>query len=237
MINVSEANTTSNVLDGLSVKNKDSEDNDNELGQTAFLELMITQLQNQDPLSPQENTEFIAQLAQFSSVEGLERLNTQFEGFSGSFMSNQALQASSLVGSSVSVETDTSRLLPGSIISGTTELTQSTSDMGLSVYDESGALVTQVSLGPQAAGEVVFRWDGQYLEVDGELLDSSLNDGPLPAGEYRFEVIATQSGEVEQLPTWLSANVNSVTIETDGNIVLNLAGVGAIDIEDVKQFN
>ena len=86
-------NTTGNVLSNLNINNQPKETKNNELGQTAFLELMITQLNNQDPLSPQENTEFIAQLAQFSSVEGLERLNTNFDNFSSSFMSNQALQA------------------------------------------------------------------------------------------------------------------------------------------------
>ncbi len=234
---ISEASTGSTVLNNLNINNKSPDDKTNELGQSAFLELMITQLNNQDPLSPQENTEFIAQLAQFSSVEGLERLNSQFEGFSGNFMSNQALQASSLVGTSVSVETDTSRLASGGIVSGTAELAQSSADMSLNVYDESGSLVTQVSLGAQEAGEVVFRWDGQYLEVDGELLETSLNDGQLPPGEYRFEVLATQGGEVEQLPTWLSANVNSVTVDGEGGVVLNLAGAGSVDIDDVKQFN
>lgn len=234
---ISETNTASNVLDNFNIRGKEPEKKENELGQTAFLELMITQLNNQDPLSPQENTDFIAQLAQFSSVEGLERLNSQFENFSSSFMSNQALQASSLVGSSVSVETDHAQFIPGGIVSGTTQLAQSTSDMNLNIYDESGSLVSQISLGAQEAGEIVFRWDGQYLEVDGELLETSLSDGNLPAGEYRFEVTATQDSEVEQLPTWLSANVNSVTINADGSVVLNLAGLGAVDISDVKQFN
>lgn len=237
MTPVSETNAATNVLGNLSIRQKEPETKTNELGQTAFLELMITQLNNQDPLSPQENTEFIAQLAQFSSVEGLERLNGQFESFNNSFMSNQALQASSLVGSAVSVETDTSRLSQGGIVSGTAALPQSTSDMSLRIYDESGSLVTEVSLGSQEAGDVVFRWDGQYLELDGELLETSFSEGEMPAGEYRFDVTATQDGEVEQLSTWLSANVNSVTLDAGGGIVLNLAGIGAVDIGDVKQFN
>ena len=62
-------NTTGNVLSNLNINNQPKETKSNELGQTAFLELMITQLNNQDPLSPQDNTEFVAQLAQFSSLE------------------------------------------------------------------------------------------------------------------------------------------------------------------------
>lgn len=232
-----EGNAAANILSNLSIGNKEPETKSNELGQSAFLELMITQLKNQDPLSPQENTEFIAQLAQFSSVEGLERLNGQFESFSGSFMSNQALQASSLVGRSVSVPTDTTMLQHGGIVAGSVDVPQSTPDMNIKIYDEGGSLVAQVPLGVQDAGELVFRWDGQFMEVNGELLDWSAGETPMGAGEYRFEVSAMVDGESEQLGTSLSANVNSVTLNSEGGIILNLAGVGAVDISDITQFN
>src|SRR5690625_5495064 len=105
---------------------------------------MITQMNHQDPLSPQDNTEFVAQLAQFSSVEGLERLNSNFEGFTNTFMSNQALQASSLVGTSVSVETDTSRLMEAGIVSGSVQLESSAAAVRMNIYNDKGALVAQV---------------------------------------------------------------------------------------------
>src|SRR5690554_3157858 len=97
-LNEVKNNTTGNVLSNLNISNAPQEKKTNVLGQTALLELMNTQFNNQDPLSPQDNTAFVAQLAQFSSVEGLERLISNFDSFSSSFMSNQALQASSLVG-------------------------------------------------------------------------------------------------------------------------------------------
>lgn len=231
-------NTTNNsVLNHLNINNQPKETKKNELGQTAFLELMITQLNNQDPLSPQDNTEFIAQLAQFSSVEGLERLNKNFDNFSSTFMSNQALQASSLVGRSVTVPAETSRLTMGGIISGSVDLPAATSDMKVNVYNGSGALVANIPVGGMPAGEVSFRWDGQFMEVNGELLTWSAGEDPLPVGEYRFEVYATQDGKQEQLKTSLSANVNSVTLGADGTITLNLAGLGPVNIGDVKQFN
>ena len=237
MSQVNSSTETNNILSGLSITNKQPEKKSNELGQTAFLELMITQLNNQDPLSPQDNTEFIAQLAQFSSVEGLERLNTNFDNFSSSFMSNQALQASSLVGRSVSVPTDKALLLTGGIVAGSVDVPESTSELNLSIYTKSGSLVGQVPLGVQEAGELVFRWDGQYMEVNGELLDWAAGEEPMPPGEYTFEVNTHIDGEAEQLPTSLSANVNSVTLNPDGSITLNLAGVGAVDISEVTQFN
>lgn len=238
MSQVNNDPSVNSVLSNLNVSNKNKDDEkSNELGQSAFLELMITQMNNQDPLSPQDNTEFIAQLAQFSSVEGLERLNSNFEDFSGSFMSNQALQASSLVGRSVTVPSESTQLLEGGIVNGTVDLENSTAEMNLNIYDSSGSMVGKVPLGSQAAGEVAFRWDGQSMEVNGELIDWNAGEEPLPPGEYRFEALAKQNGETEQLDTALSANVNSVTLGDDGQLTLNLAGIGAVNVGDVKQFN
>jgi flagellar basal-body rod modification protein FlgD len=203
------------------------------LGQAAFLELMITQMNNQNPLSPQDNSEFVAQLAQFSSVEGLERLNTSFN----SFMSNNALQASSLVGRNVTVESETSSLVAGGIISGSTDLEYSTTNLAISIYDDTGALVQKVPVGEVPSGEMVFRWDGQNMEVNGELLDWEAGENAAASGKYRFEVTADQNGTAEALKTSLSANVNSVTIGENGALILNLAGVGAVEADKVKQFN
>jgi len=237
MNTVNDASAAGHVLSNLSISQKKPEAKSNELGQTAFLELMITQMNNQDPLSPQDNTDFIAQLAQFSSVEGLERLNSSFDKFSGNFMSNQALQASSLVGRSVTVPTDTTYLANGGIVSGSVDVPQASSNVQISLYDSSGSLVGQVPLGAREAGEVVFRFDGQYMEVDGELIDWSAGEEPFAPGDYKFDVNANINGEAQSLATSLSANVNSVTLADNGGIILNLAGVGAVNISAVKQFN
>lgn len=226
--------SSTSVTDNLSIsKRQETKKNTNELGQAAFLELMITQMNNQNPLNPQDNSEFVAQLAQFSSVEGLERLNKSFN----SFMSNNALQASSLVGRSVSVETDKSVLYSGSIISGSVDLGYSTQDAQMRIYDQDGVLVQTIPVGKLPQGESVFRWDGQNLEVNGELLDWEAGDDAAAAGEYRFEVTASQNGKSEAIATALSANVNSVTIGENGELILNLAGIGAVEASKVKQFN
>lgn len=209
----------------------------NDLGQDAFLKLMITQMKNQDPLSPQKNSEFVAQLAQFSSVQGIEKLNTNFNNFTGGFNSNQALQASSLVGSSVSIESKTSILAKGDIISGNVNLASSTSDLKINIYDSKGGLAAEVPVGAVAGGDMNFRFDGHNMEVNGELLNWTSGTNALPPDTYSFKVIATQNGKPEQLTTNLSANVNSVTVGADGKLILNLAGHGSVDISKVKQFN
>jgi flagellar basal-body rod modification protein FlgD len=233
-MSTSAVNGASNVIDNYSSSTKHaSAAPTNELGQSAFLELMIAQMNNQNPLEPQDNTEFVAQLAQFSTVEGMERLNANFT----SFMSNNALQASSLVGRSVSVETDTSALFSGGVVSGSIELPYSTGDLQISIYDKAGALIQNIPAGTAAQGQNVFRWDGQYMEVNGNLLKWEAGDAAVGTGEYRFEVTALQNGKREAIGTNLSANINSVTIGDDGALILNLAGIGAVNVSEVKQFN
>ena len=209
---------------------------DKNLGQTAFLELMIAQLENQSPLDPQDNSEFVAQLAQFSSVEGLDRLNNNFDNFAASFISNQSLQAASLVGSSVSVPTDTAVLYENNVVSGTIQLPSSSGDVALNIYDAQGALVEEIDLGDRTAGDIIFRWDGNRIELDGELIEHQAQV-PQTSGEYRFEVIANQEGEPVQLDTLLSANVNSVSVDSNNELILNLAGAGSVKLSDIKQFN
>jgi len=227
------------LFSDLSIEKKtEDEAESNELGQKAFLKLMITQMENQDPLSPQDNTEFIAQLAQFSSVESLDRLNTNFDNFTNNFVANQALQASTLVGRSVTVPTDKASLSNGGVVNGSVEVPSSASDVSINIYSESGNLVDQFSLGVQPAGELVLRWDGKNLEANGEIFDQSTqNPDGLPAGNYRFEVSTNIDGEETQLDTALSANVNSVTVGANGVLTLNLAGVGAVTLAEVRQFN
>ena len=237
---MNEVGNTSDVLQHLSGANKHKPETkgSDELGQKAFLKLMITQLENQDPLSPQENGEFIAQLAQFSSVESLDRLNTNFDGFAQNFMGNQALQASSLVGRSVSVDTDTSFLGEGLAITGLIEVPETTDDLKVDIYSAAGELLDTINIGIAEEVDLAVRWNGQYAEVNGKLLDwKSSHEGGLPPGIYTLKATSSVESDTTQLATYLSANVNSVTVGANGNLTLNLAGVGAVKLSDVKQFN
>lgn len=236
---MNEISANTNIFSDLGLANKSEEEpKSNELGQKAFLELMITQMENQDPLSPQDNSEFIAQLAQFSSVESLDKLNNNFDSFTNNFVANQALQASTLVGRSVTVPTDVAHLSVGNVVNGSVDIPSSSGDVSINIYTEGGELVDQFSLGTQPAGELVLRWDGLNLEANGEIVDHSIqNPEGLPVGNYRFEVTTRIDGEATELDTALSANVNSVTVGVNGGLTLNLAGVGAVSLADVKQFN
>lgn len=197
----------------------------NDLGQDAFLRLMITQMNNQNPLEPQKNSEFVAQLAQFSSVEGLQNLNNTVNGLVNGYQSSRALQATALVGRAVKIPAESGYLGEGGVLVGSVDLPATTSSLTMNVYNEAGELVWNRELGAQEAGDLSFAWDG-------ELDDGSM----LPPGKYRFEALATIDGQPEQLQTYLAANVNSVTLGPDNTLTLNVAGVGPVALSEVREI-
>lgn len=212
----------SSVLDQYQIKQETTQKKD--LGKNEFLELLVAQLNNQNPLEPQENGEFIAQLAQFSQVEGIEKLNSSMGSLLSGYQSSQALQASSLVGRKVIVPTekavvDTSETFKGSLV-----LPVTSSNVYVNVYDSAGKAVSRVNLGQQAAGNVSFMWDGK---------DSSGN--LLPPGTYKFEAQATYADGTKGLYTLLPANVDSVALgQNGGEMKLNLAGIGSVPLSQVQ---
>ncbi|MES2819774.1 MAG: flagellar hook assembly protein FlgD [Pseudomonadota bacterium] len=195
-----------------------------ELGRNEFLNLLVAQLNNQDPLSPQSNGEFVAQLAQFSQVEGIEKLNTSMSTMLSGYQSSQALQASSLVGRKVIVPTDKAVVDTSEPFQGSLSLPVTSSNVFVNVYDATGATVNRINLGQQAAGNVAFAWDGK---------DASGNT--MPPGTYRFEAQASYDGETKGLHTLLPANVDSVTLgQNGGELMLNLAGLGSMGLSQVR---
>lgn len=226
MTDVSGVSNKAAVFESISgTQQKKEEPKKNELGQSAFLELMITQLKNQNPLDPQDNSAFVAQLAQFSSVEGLEKLNVSMSSMSNSYKSSSALQASALVGRAVMVEASEVPLNTGGVVLGQIALKDNTSNLIVNIFDQNGALVNQQSLGKQNKGELDFQWDGK---------DS--NGKTLPAGMYKFEALAEVNGKQVAQKTQLSTNVNSVTLGNAGQMTLNLNGVGAVKLSDIREI-
>jgi flagellar basal-body rod modification protein FlgD len=197
-----------------------------ELGQNEFMELMIAQMENQSPLDPQDNGEFISQLAEFSSLEEMQKLSSQVENFATSYQSSQALQASAMVGRTVLVPGTDAPMSSDGTISGMVDLEASTGSLKVSIFNASGELVNELNMGQQLAGSVPFSWDGK-----------NMNGEEMPYDQYTIKAETNQGGEVSQVTTLLSANVSSVSIGTGGAISLNLAGVGAIPLEEVREIN
>ena len=177
--------------------------NNDELGQAEFLELMTAQLQFQDPLQPMENGEFLGQMAQFGTVSGINDLNSAFNTMSESLQSNQALQASTLVGRSVMVPSDRLSYEPGATAEAAVNLDRSVSNVIVSIEDSTGQLIQRIDLGAQAQGMVDFEWSG---------VDQSGN--AVAAGEYRISAEIRRGNNVEAGETLTVVDVDSVTLFT-----------------------
>lgn len=224
-MNQIDSSINTGALSGLAIQPQKSAGS-NELGKNEFLELMIAQLNNQNPLDPQDNQAFIAQLAQFSSLEEMQKLTATVDSSASQFRSSQALQASAMVGRSVVVPSETAVFDGIRNVSGFVDLPSSASGLTLSVVSNSGELLNQVDMGPQAAGQIPFEWAGR---------DSSGNI--LPPGSYQLKAEARIAGTTESVSTLVSQNVNSVSIAADGTVSLNLSGLGPVSIGDIRQIN
>ena len=192
-------------------------------GQDRFLKLLVTQLKNQDPLNPLNNSEVTSQLAQISTVQGIEKLNTTLGGMAGNYDAGQTLQAASLVGRQVLVAGDALEL-SGAGSSAAFSLPQSVDRLSISVTDASGAIVHRVDLGAQAAGMQVFNWDGM-TDAGGRGVD----------GRYRFSVSAAANGKAVTAETYALGRVDGVTRAADGT-VLNLGSLGNKVLSEVKRI-
>ena len=197
-----------------------------ELGQEDFLTLMITQFQNQDPFEPMDNGEFLGQLAQFSTVSGIDSLNSSFNGLSGALQDEQALQAANLVGRSVLAAADRAWLDDSANINAAVELSGSASDVQVDIVNSNGELVKTISLGEQPAGIAKFSWDGR--DAAGDIA---------PAGEYALRARVIRGANVESAPTLIEAEVESVTLGQFGaGMTLNLQGGGTLALNQIYQI-
>lgn len=178
---------------------------DNKLGQGEFLTLMIIQLQNQDPLSPMDNGEFIAQMAQFSMVEGISQMSQSLADLTGSMNASQVLQASTMIGRDVLVEGDTTKLDSNQPLQGAVEIPFPTSSAQVSIFDMAGQPIKTIDLGYRNSGMATFEWDG--------LLDDGQQ---APAGSYRITGVLGTGTDQTALTTYTGARVQSVSMTGDG---------------------
>jgi flagellar basal-body rod modification protein FlgD len=202
--------------------------NKTELGQDDFLALMITQLKNQDPFKPLDPSQYVGQLAQFSSVSGLKEINTAITSLTASLRGNQVLDGASLIGRTIVAEGDTVYLSePGADRlgpSGAIEVPAGTTALQLVVKDASGATIKTLALNP-ASGLRGFNWDG-----------TTDSGAAAPAGAYTVGVIASVAGKNESLKTSIAAGVSSVSLDpATGALMLDTDSLGEIPMSDVER--
>ena len=191
--------------------------------QNRFLTLLVAQLENQNPLNPMENAEITSQLAQMSTVQGIEQLNTTLSSLVNSFASTQAIQASALIGKSVLVPGSNLVLHEEEAFAGL-NLSGSADQVTVSILDAAGRVVQTQDLGANSAGNLLFSWDGK----DG-------SGTALPDGVYSFRVSATQGGRPVAVDPLQIGMVSALTRTTNGNFQLDLSSLGQFDFDDVQQ--
>jgi len=211
---------------GSSGKSGNSYTGDSSLGKDAFLQLLVTQMQNQNPLDPQDNSQFVAQLAQFSSLETMQNLSTSVDGIGGMYQASQALQASSLVGRTVIVDSGSTHVDPSKDMVGTVNLPSSSTQTTVKIYNGDGDLVRTIDLKEQKAGDAKFTWDGK--DDDGKAV---------AAGDYSFKATGSLDGKSTDLKTYLPNTVTSVTMGGAGAaMTLNLADGTNVGLSKIRQI-
>jgi flagellar basal-body rod modification protein FlgD len=185
-----------------------------ELKQEDFLSLLTKQLAQQDPFKPVGNDQMIAQMASFATVDGNNQMNGQFENLNSSMTSNQALQASTLVGRDVLVPGVAGLKAENAGMAAMVKLPQSVDNLFVRIENELGQLVRTLDVGATPAGDSRVEWDGK-----------DENGVPTPAGKYNVKAGGLMEGQSTEFEVSTYANVNSVLLgKGDGNVLLNLAG-------------
>ena len=198
--------------------------NSTDEAQNRFMTLLVTQMKNQDPLNPMDNAQVTSQLAQLSTVTGIDKLNTTLEALQGNYQSSQSVAATGMIGHGVLVPGSSLSLSAGKSIFGV-ELAEAADSVEITIRDAAGKAVQTLDLGGQAAGSVPLAWDGTT--------DAGKH---APDGRYTFDVTATSGNAKMTALTSLSfAEVKSVSTGS-GGVKLNLPNMNPVNLADVRQI-
>ncbi len=191
--------------------------------QDRFLTLLVTQLKNQDPLNPMDNAEMTSQMAQMSTVEGIEKLNTTLSSMVDDIANSQSMQAASMIGKGVLVPGKNLTLSDGAAYAGI-NLESAADQVTLKIMDSSGNVIQTEKLGAREAGVFNIGWDGVMA------------DGTTAAdGSYTFSVEAVQGGNTVTA-TALQIGTVSALLRSSSGFLLDLGSLGTFEFDDVQQI-
>ena len=194
-----------------------------------FLTLLVTQLKNQDPMNPLDNAQLTSQLAQLSTVTGVNKLNTTLETLKTSYQQAESMQAANIIGHGVLTAGKDINLSKSAALLGV-DLATAADKVKVIIYKD-GKEVHSIDLGAQEAGTLPLGWNGSTADLDKDGKPVVLADGA-----YTFTVEATRGGTVLKDATALMfGSVASVSTGANG-VKLNVPGVGSITMADVKQI-
>lgn len=191
--------------------------------QDRFMTLLVTQMKNQDPLNPMDNAQVTSQMAQLSTVTGIDKLNSTVESLMSNMQSGQSYQAANMIGHNV--------LVPGTAVSTTgtggyfgVDLPIGADKLSVTIKDSAGSTIRTLNFGAQEAGSIPLNWDG--FAEDGSVAKT---------GNYQFEITATTAGQAVAADGLNYAEVMSVSNSTSG-VKLNLSNLASVSTTDVKEI-
>lgn len=237
MTTTTSATSSSTVFDAINTANGVGTTTSNaNATQDRFLKLLVTQLQNQDPLNPMDNAQMTTQLAQISTVTGIDKLNTTLSSMIDSVASSQNVQSAEMIGKSVlvagsklvlssSTEKDsTGKEVTTKTAVGGIKLASAADSVTLTVKDSSGNVVSVQNLGAQKAGVFNYSWDGT---TDAKTIAAD--------GTYSITVSALQgTNKVEA--TAMQFGTVSALVRSGSTFLLDLGSLGKVALSDVQQI-
>lgn len=197
----------------------------NKMDQQAFLKLFTTQLQNQNPLDPMKNENFVAQLAQFSQLEATTNMSTTLSGYVNSMSGERLLSSSSLIGKKVAVAGAPAVLSGGQPVSASMQLDQGADGITVKVLDSKGITVRTATYSAQTPGTLSMVWDGK---------DDAGN--ALPDGQYQFQASAVVQGQNTSPDVSVFATVQSISQSAkDGSVQVQVEGGKSVALSSVQR--
>jgi flagellar basal-body rod modification protein FlgD len=189
-----------------------------------FMTLLVTQLKNQDPMNPLDNAQLTSQLAQLSTVTGVNKLNTTLESLKASYQSSENVQAAGMINHGVLSAGKNVGLSEGKAILGI-DLATPADTVDIVIKTAAGKEVASIQMKDQPAGTQPITWDGK------------LEDGTtLPNGNYVFSVEARAGGAVLKDATALQFGVVASVSTGAGGVKLNVPTAGQLTMADIKQI-
>ena len=187
-----------------------------------FLKLLVAQMQNQDPLNPMDNAQVTSQMAQISTVNGIDKLNTTVQGLNQQFVQMQALQGATLVGRDVILPGDRLSTSDAGLVQGGFELGSAADSVKIEVLNAGGRVIDTIDLGAEGAGRHGFEW------TPAAGIDASLGE--------RFRVVAKSGATAVASTPLMRDRVDAVATGGD-TLMLELRNSGSVSYAQIRAFN
>ena len=195
----------------------------NEAGsEDRFLKLLVAQMANQDPLNPMDNAQVTSQMAQISTVNGIDKLNTTVQGLNQQFVQMQALQGATLVGRDVILPGDRLSTSDAGLVQGGFELGSAADSVKIEVLNAGGRVIDTIDLGAEGAGRHGFEW------TPAAGIDASLGE--------RFRVVAKSGATAVASTPLMRDRVDAVATGGD-TLMLELRNSGSVSYAQIRAFN